>query len=202
MSIKILTFLNKMSKLLTVPRFYGPVATVVFTIVYHLAVFYFGASITLSWLWLFMIAGVCIAGMRAGLICAAFTVAYAVLALPMDISRLIQLAIATPAAALLVGYLRRRERHLQRAMMLIFANGNVAKMREALALATELKLNLRNQTEAGLLDGLERIESDLGNTLAVLDGYKFLREEIERVNQWYADPANVRRLQEMKGEEG
>lgn len=202
MSNHILTNLKKMGKLLTVPRFWGPVATVAFTVVYHLAVGYFDLSPTLAWLYLFLVIGAFVGGLRAALVCAAWMGLYAAYALPMEQSRIVQIIVVAVMIAGAVGYLRKRERRLQRAMMLIFANGNVQKMREALALATDLKLNLRTQTEAGVLDGLERIESDLGNTLAVLDGYKFLREEIERVNQWYADPHNVKRLQQMKDAEG
>lgn len=202
MSVKILTNLKKMSKLLTIDRFWGPVITVVFTVVYHLTVGYFGVSLTLAWLYLFLVIGAFVGGLRAALVCAAWMGLYAIYALPMEPGRIVQIIVVAVAIAGAVGYLRKRERRLQEVMTFIFANGNVQKMRDALALATDLKHHFRASSDRVIEQGLERIESDLGNTLAVLDGYKFLREEIERVNHWYADPHNVKRLQEMKEAEG
>lgn len=201
MSNFILTYLKKMSKLLTVPRFYGPVATVLFTVLYHLLAQYFGFSITLSWLWLFMILGIFIGGLRAGLVCAVFTIVYGLLALPMNTSRLAQLVITTPAAAFLVGYLRRRERLLREAILSQFSNGNVEKMQVSLRMATNLKHRFKTMSEADIQEVLEQIESNLGNALAVIEGYHFLRGEIERVNRFYTDPRNVEKVKRIEGRE-
>ena len=196
----ILTNLKTMGKLLDIPRFWGPVGTVIFTIAYHLAANYFGFTITYGWLWLALVAGVFIGGLRAGLLCGVWVTLYAVWTVPFtdDPSRVIQIGLVSVIGAWLVGFLRRRERHLQMAINLAFSNGNVAKMRETLDLARNLKVNLSTYSEAEILEIIEQIESLAGNTLAVLDGYKVLREEIERVNKWYADPANVKKLQEMR----
>jgi hypothetical protein len=63
-----------------------------------------------------------------------------------------------------------------------------------------MKMNLTAVEPGEVEAGLELIESNLGNTLAILDGYAFLREEIERVNKWYATPKNTERLKFMRQE--
>lgn len=202
MPIVILTYLRNyiktLTRLLTIPRFWGPLATIWFTLVYHVIADHFGIFISVGWLWLFMIVGAFIGGLRAAILCAIWISFYAAFLMPADPSLTIQRVIISFAMAVLVGYLRRRERNLQQAVMVAFSNGNVAKIRDALAQATTLKLNLKTTADTTVETTLEQIESDLGNTLAVLDGYKFLRDEIERVNKWYAEPGNAERLQKMR----
>lgn len=82
MSEPILTFLTKMNKLLDVPKFVGPLATIAFTIVYHLIATYFGFTIAVGWLWVFAVVGAFIGGRRAGLVAAAWAGLYAYYVMP------------------------------------------------------------------------------------------------------------------------
>jgi hypothetical protein len=147
-----------MSKFLTIPRFWGPLLTVSFTVVYYAIILYFGWSITFSWLWLFMAAGIFISGLRAGMLCAAFIVAFTLYAIPMDTSRIIQLAISTPAAAVLVGW---QTRELRLALSRVQAEGDRA--REALAQAE------KNQAKADLVDSVNGNIEKLRTVLKILD---------------------------------
>ena len=191
-----LTQVKDLTKILDVPRFWGPLATVAFLAIYHIGATHFGYELVPGWLWLALIAGCFIGGLRAGLLAAVLAGAYALYILPTG-SLTFQRVIIGFLIALLVGYLRRRERRLEDVARALLANGNIDKTREALEIARRGKLL------GGGLAGryFEQIEDRLGNTLAVIGGYWFIREEIERVNDWYASPANARKLHKMMDEE-
>lgn len=82
MLLTILTIVKKMSKLMTIPRFWGPFATIVFTVLYHLGAVYFGFTIAVGWLWIFAAVGAFIGGRWAGLISAAWAGMYAYYVMP------------------------------------------------------------------------------------------------------------------------
>lgn len=181
-----------MLRLFDIPRAWGPLVTVIFTVIYHLLAMFFGFSIAVMPLTVFLAAGTFIGGLRAGLICALWISLYAYLFIP-DSTRVIQIAIGCLGLAIIIGWLRRRERQLENISRAILANGNIQKINEARQIALELKLSLNGPAKKMV----EKIDDKLGNTLAVLEGYKFLRDEIDRVNEWYSIPGNAKKLQEM-----
>lgn len=137
----ILTLLKKMSKILNVPRFYGPLVTVVFTVLYHLGHLYFGYSVTLVWIAVFVVVGSFLSGLRGGLVAALFAVGYAFYAIPMidRVDRAVQVAAGMVIMAFAVGYLRRRERQQSQrateneaaAQALGALNGNILRIRHS-----------------------------------------------------------------------
>lgn len=193
MLIKILTFLTKMSKLLTIPRFYGPLATVAFTVAYHAIVDYFGLSISLGWLYFFMVAGSFIGGRRAGLVAAAWISLYAYYVMPPgDWIITAQRVITSFATAALVGWQTHRLRQFYARQDSLY-NGNAAKLEEGLRALREAKGRLQEaRTE------VITAEDKLGNVLAGVVGYKGLRKLIDDVQAWHADPANMKKLQDMQ----
>lgn len=160
-----------MSKFLTIPRFWGPLATVVFTALYHIGAQYFGYSITAAWLYLFVVFGAFIGGLRAGLVAAVFVAGYSIYAME-DISRVIQVAAAVLLIAGLVGWQRRRLRAEFRraednqgaADFVDNLNGNIERVRitreqlldilETDLLSEETRLKLREAL--GVLNNLEQ----------------------------------------------
>lgn len=139
-------------------------------------------------------------GLRASLVCALTVSMYALLSPDFDYSRTIQIAVSFGFAAWLGGELKRRERHLENISRAMFANGNIEKARDALRLARELEEYCKDKGVISaylVLTACQQITDRLGNSLAIIDGYRFIRDEIERVNEWYANPANAERLQRM-----
>lgn len=191
--------LHNVTRLLDVPKFWGPLATIVFTVAYHFGSMVFGYAIAVGWLWLFMITGAFVGGLRAALICAAWVGMYAYYVAPADdLTRMAQQVIISFLMAFLVGWLRRRERHERDVIRATLANGTVTKIREAFQLAAELKEKAK--AEPKIYPTILQIEDRLGNTLAVTEGYRFLREEIEQVDAWYAKPGNAEKLRRMMEE--
>lgn len=185
-----------MLRILDIPRFWGPLLTIVFTGIYHSVIVYFGLSLTIAPLVIFLVAGTFVGGLRAGLVCAIWITLYSYFSID-DLARIYQIMISAFAIAIVMGYLRRRERQLSDVSRAILANGNVHKIKEARQLAIELK----QITEGEVNEIAERINDKLGNTLAIFEGYGFLRDEIERVEKWYSIPKNKKRLQQMLEEE-
>lgn len=93
--------INALKELVALPRYLGPVATVAFTIVYHLGSLAFGYSPAVMPLAIFLAIG-SITGLRSGLICAAWISGYAYYAID-DTSRVIQIIIGVFAIAAIVG---------------------------------------------------------------------------------------------------
>ena len=137
-------------------------------------------------------------GLRSSLVCAVMVGVYAFWSPSFDLSRAIQIAGAFTFAAWLGGELKRRERMLEDVSRAMFANGNVEKMREAHRLASDLA---ENAGDGYAREIAVRIVDRIGNSLAIIDGYRFIRDEIQRVNEWYANPDNADRLRRMMDEE-
>lgn len=171
MLVIILTFLTKMTKFLTIPRFWGPLATVMFTAAYHAGAQYFGYSITAAWLYLFVVFGAFIGGLRAGLVAAVFVAAYSAYTVE-DTNRAIQVAIAVLLIAGLVGWQRRRLRAEFRraednqgaADFVDNLNGNIERVRAARGQLLEIlemeplneEARLRLREVLGVLNNLEQ----------------------------------------------
>jgi hypothetical protein len=141
-------FFNKMARLLTIPRFWGPLATVGFTLAYHAGSLYFGYSITLVWVTVFVVIGTLVSGLRGGLVAAVWGVGYAFYAIPMvdELNRAVQVAIGIVLMALVVGWQTRNlrkslaelrtaweraELNEQAAKAMNALNGNIYRIRNA-----------------------------------------------------------------------
>ncbi len=186
--------LKNLIRLLDIPKFWGPLATIAFTIVYHLGSVYFGYSVFIAWLWLFLIIGTFVGGLRAGFICAIWIILYTLYAVSDDPSRAIQIMIATPIVAYLVGWQTRNIRQLHK-MTDELVNGNIDKAKNALNIARELLLNWEDYTNVGRYKRVRLFEDALGNLLAGIVGFRHIRREIDEVDAWYGDPDNVERMQ-------
>lgn len=182
-----------MGKILNIPRFWGPLITVLFTVVYHFAASYFGFTVTYGWLWLFLIAGGFIGGLRASLLCAGWVTLYAILTLPGDLSRVIQIAVISVVGAWLIGYLRQRERRLQKVFDEVF-NGNVARMESAMGASRTLLKEWNNLTVTEQKEQVQQINHYLAHLLTSVVGYRQMREEQERVEEWYSNPENIQKI--------
>lgn len=137
----------------TVPKWLGFVVSIGFMACYHLAAMIFGFSITIGWLWLLLIAGGFVAGLRLSILLSVIISFYTLYAIAGDASRSIQVVIGTILVAVLVGYYSRyQEYNLNRARAaweetetarreaeknaeahkyLVELNGNIKKVREA-----------------------------------------------------------------------
>jgi hypothetical protein len=156
--------INTVKQLVHIPRYWGPVSTVAFTVIYHLGSVAFGYSITGAWLWLFMIIG-SVGGLRAGLICAGFISAYSFYAFPDDLSRVIQVAAASFLAVLIVGMETR------------------ALRRSVADETTQRKRADDNQSKADIVDSVNgNLKLALG-AIDILDSLRFGWDSIEDKNR-------------------
>lgn len=167
--------LTNMSKLLTIPRFWGPLATIVFTALYHAGVIYFGFTVAVGWLWIFAVVGAFVGGRRAGLISAAWAGLYAYYAMPTgNWEFTVQRVVIGFLLAGLVGWqtqnLRRALAEAQAALELArknqakadlvdSANGNIEKLRMALKMLDDLLMGwdvLDDGARRGLIMDIRR----------------------------------------------
>ena len=138
--------------LFAIPRWAGFTGAILFAILYHAGSLYFGFSIAVIWLFIFLIIGGMVSGMRLSLALAILICAYTVFALPGEPGRVIQGAIASILTAVLVGGYSHYSRHLleqarlswieaelqrdivrgieEAAQLLEDANGNIAKVKK------------------------------------------------------------------------
>jgi hypothetical protein len=188
--------LKNLTGILDIPRFWGPLATILFTIAYHYGALIFGYTIAVGWLWLFIIVGGFVGGRWAAPICAAWGGIYSYYVSPADDwTLMVQRIFIGFLMAFFIGWLRERDEHKQNVIRAVLANGTMTKIREAMQLAAELKEKAYHQPD--IYPTALEIEDRLGNTLAVTEGYRFLREEIEKVDAWYAKPGNVEKLRKI-----
>ena len=146
MNVKILANLSDL------PRFWGPVATVTCTIIYHLGSIAFGYSPAVMPLVIFLVLG-SLSGLRPGLICAVWISGYAVYAID-DLSRVVQIAIGAVSVAFITGWQTRALRQaLTEALagaearkMVDTLNGNIIRITEARELILDI-LNHNNLDE-------------------------------------------------------
>lgn len=93
MPVTILThvkgIINMMGRLLTIPRFWGPLLTIVFTGVYHAGVMQGWYEPTLIGVCVFVVAGALVSGLRGGLLAALWGSVYAIYVM-LPSTRLIQ----------------------------------------------------------------------------------------------------------------
>lgn len=195
----ILTHLRKklktlFEKFLDIPRFWGPLITILCTIAYHATiVVYFGLSPAVMPLTVFLVLGASVAGLRAGLLCAAWIGLYALYTIP-DLERVIQIIAGSVAIAAIVGYESRIARRLHKAFDELF-NGNVQKAHAALN-ASRVLLNKWNELQdTEKKEYVQEFNHFLAHLLTGVMGYRQMRLEQQAVEQWFADSTNVRRAQ-------
>lgn len=182
--------LKKLDRLLTVPKFYGPLATVVFTVLYHLGAMYLGYSISLTWITCFVVLGTFLSGLRGGAVAALWAMAYALYA--VDFNRAIQAVFGLSLIVFIVGWQTQKLRQIYQASDELL-NGNATKLKEGLKFLREAKTEL-----AKTRDKIELGEDRLGNVLSTVVGYKALREMIKEVDDWHKDIENMQHLQDME----
>lgn len=181
------------SHLLTIPRFWGPLFTIIFTLAYHAGSLYFHYSITLIWIMVFVVWGTFASGLRGGLIAAAWGILYALYAIPMtdQLNRAIQVSIGIIMVAGLVGWqtrsLRRSLAKTQAALLLAeknqvkanlvdSANGNIEKLRTALKMLDDLLMGwdvLDDNSRRGLIID---IRAHLATLILLVFGWRKLAE--------------------------
>lgn len=180
--------LKNLEHLLHLPRLAGLAATVAFTFIYHLGSIYFGYTASIMALVCIMLISAFVGGLRVALACAAWIGVYAWFIIPNDPTRLAQLWLGLFAIAGIVGWQTRRLRAYYAAADQMF-NGNAAKLKDGLAFLRRAKDELRE-----VEDLITRGEDKLGNVLAGVVGYQQLRQTISEVEDWYADPANMKKM--------
>ena len=181
----------RMDKFLTIPHFYGPLFTIITTIIYHYLSGIFGYSISGSLLFIVLALGTFAGGQRAGLICAVWTGAYSLFAFPGDPTRVIQITIGGIIIALIIGWQTRKLRNFYKASDEL-ADKNVIRLNVALD-----KLRYAKSEIKQALKLIGDCEGEFGNVLGSMVGYSELRKNIEEVNTWYNNPDNIQRLREM-----
>lgn len=118
---------KELTKILDIPRFWGPLITVTFTVAYHLLISTFGWTPAVGWVWLFVVAGSLVGGLRAGLVAASAAAFYSWLIIsPGDGTQFVQRVIIGFLMALTVGWLRRRERREADALRVALADARAA----------------------------------------------------------------------------
>lgn len=185
---------NAMTRFLAVPKVWGLLTTVIFTLIYHYGSVIFNYTPAVGWVWLFLVLGVFIAGLRVGLLCALWVSAYSYY-VAVDNSLLVQRVIISFAMAGLVGWQTRQLRMIYQASDSLL-NGNAVKLNEALQFLREAKDELFKAKQK-----IELGEDRLGNVLATVVGYKALRGMIQEIEAWHADPANIQKARDMPEEE-
>lgn len=179
-----------MDKMLNYSRLWGPVLTVVFTVIYHIGVIRGWYEVSLSLIFLFVAAGAFISGLRGGLAAAVWGSAYGWYVM-LPGSRLLQTIIGMVALAGLVGWRTRQIRKYYQSIDVMY-NGNKHKLEQALAYIREAKGHAR---VAGKM--LDLGEDRLGNALAGVVGYKAVADIIHSVEEWHNDPANIEKMRQM-----
>jgi len=187
--------------LFTIPKWLGFVGAILFGLAYHAGSLYFGYSITVSWLWLLLIIGGLVAGMRLSLAMAVLIVAYSFFAIPGEPSRVVQVGIASALVAVLVGGYSRYSHHLleqarelwieaelqrdivrgieEAAQTLEDANGNIARVKRARIDLQAIMYNFSFSDNARTQ--LNAIVQDLGNLELAAAGWRGLHKIIEDV---------------------
>jgi hypothetical protein len=189
--------------LLSLPKWIGFAGAILFGLAYHAGSLYFGYAITISWLWLFLIIGGLVAGLRLALAMASLIFAYAFFAIPGEPSRVIQVGIASALVAILAGGYSRYSRHLleesrmawvetekqrdivreieQAAQLLRDVNGNIARIKKARVDLQAVLFNFRFPDNARTQ--LYGIVHDLGNLELATAGWRGLHRVIEDVKR-------------------
>lgn len=150
----------EMYRILNRSRLWGPLGTVVFTMVYHYGVVQGWYEVSLALIFLFVAAGAFVSGLRGGLAAAVWGSAYGWYVM-LPGSRLAQTIIGMILLAGLVGYGTRR---LRRSVVNEF-------MSRELARANQIKADIFDSMTNGNVDIFKRYLSTLDN---LVDGWQTL----------------------------
>lgn len=185
-----------LGRLLTIPRFWGPLFTIVFTTLYHLGSIQFGYTVAVGWLWMIMIYGSFIAGVRASLICAAWVAGYSIYVDGSDPTLLAQRIAISFMMALTVGYLHRwlriewgiaheaaarAEENEAKAHALDELNGNLEQLRSMHKRAMDLVLGWSTLNDSARYEAVRSITHDLAQLTSITQGWHYLYKEREAV---------------------
>lgn len=173
---------ENLQRFLTIPRFYGPLATIIFTIVYHWLVVTFGFIPAPGWLWLFMILGAFVGGRKAGLVSAVWVSLYAIYITPdggasLTIQRVMIAFITVGLIGWQTHQIRKAYQDADQAL-----NGNVEKMQKGLKYLREAKNEINDARHK-----IELAEDAYGNVMSVFIGFRALRKTMDEVRQAYGD---------------
>lgn len=175
-----------MSRLLSISRFWGPLGTVVFTLIYHYGVMQGWYEISLGLIFLFVIAGAFVSGLWGGLGAAAWGTAYALYVM-LPSTRLYQTMIGMILAAVLVGYGTRRlrqvilaeiearqqiEQNRIKQEMLDSADSILRVFGEVLDITNSLRLGWGVIPDASRFGMLERAHGKLANLITLSKGFE------------------------------
>lgn len=197
--------INLIFRLITFPRFWGPLLTVIFTAVYHSVATWFGFSVAVFPLAGFLALG-SLFGVWSGLICAAWITAYAWYAIPGDPARVIQIALGSLVMATIIGSetralrqaldeaeeseakmkaaLERAEKNEAAAQALEALNGNILRIKNA-------RVTLLKILEEHPLD--EKTRDEIRVTLHVLNNLEFATAGWKALDKFIDDIDRKRR---------
>ena len=182
--------INNLKELVTLPRYWGPVATVAFTVLYHLGSMAFGYSPAVAPLTIFLAIG-SITGLRSGLICAAWVSGYAYYAID-DTSRVIQIVIGVFGIAAIVGLQTRALRkavieakaehtradlNQQKADIVDSVNGNVQLALKAIDLLDSLRFAWDAIADSERLRMVEQARAKLADLVTLARGFRQMAKE-------------------------
>ena len=156
----------------TIPRAAGFAGTCVFLVIYHLGHLFLGYSIAIVWAQLFLIIGGLLAGRRPALLLSAIISAYAWYAIPGDISRVMQIIVASVLIAFITGYYGHYQRYVrQQALIAQLAASDARRLAEENERAAEMLEELN-----GNIAKIKDIRIDLR---AIVDAYE-LPPEVQK----------------------
>jgi hypothetical protein len=134
----------------------------------------FGFSVTLSWLWLFLLIGGLVAGLRYSITLSILISAYSLLAIPLDVSRAIQVSFLTVAVGLLVGGYRKYQVHQNERLMAVWVLARQNEDAAKVLIDLNGNLNKVHQSRLDILNVLEVVnlppnaKAQLGQTVHTL----------------------------------
>ena len=159
--------------LFTIPQWIGFTGAILFGVIYYMGSLVFGYSIAVGWLWLFLVIGGLVSGLRSSIILSVLISIYTFLTL-VDPSRMIQGVCITLLSGLLVGYYHRYQvyqndqrlavwqlarQNEDAAKVLIDLNGNLDKVHQS-------RMDILNVIE--VIDLPDSAKKQLGQTVHTL----------------------------------
>ncbi len=178
-----------LDRLFIVPRHIGFTGVILFATLYHLGSIVFGYSIAIVWLQIFLVAGSILAGLRLTMLLAVLISIYAYFAIP-DLSRSLQIGIATLILGYLVGSYSRYRKYLfgqardagyrareneEAAKVLLDINGNLERVRQSRIDVQSVLFNFADLPDSAKIQ-LRGTVHTLGNLEQAVSGWMALHE--------------------------
>lgn len=173
------------SNILTVPRFWGPISTVIFLVLYHSGSVSLGYTPVIGWLWMFLIWASFVAGFRASFLCATFISAYAWYIDGADYTLLVQRVVISFGMAITLGYLHSKLRQTweiaraNQASTLAMAelDSNLETMKKVHKHGQDLILGWQVLQDKARFEIVKTIVYKLADVISVTDGWHQLYKE-------------------------